>query len=87
MTSGALFTVAMLNPGLLICLLDTLQLLSYTLYLQIEFPILVVEFLETLLLFDANFLYEIVPENKYKVSAPAGFEKNEVDALFFRNGG
>lgn len=83
--SAAMGGMVFFHPALIVSLLDTLQMISYILYMQINYPVLVKDFFEIFEIFDFDFLPPIVPENKYHTSSPKGFRDNEVDGLFFRN--
>ncbi|KRX01474.1 Insulin-like growth factor binding protein, N-terminal [Pseudocohnilembus persalinus] len=73
------------NPSVLLQMLDTLQQIRYTIYMQIEFPDIVYKYFEIFDMFNFEFLPNIVPINKYYLKAPYGFELNDTDGFFFRN--
>ncbi|KRX09664.1 Insulin-like growth factor binding protein, N-terminal [Pseudocohnilembus persalinus] len=74
------------NPALIVQLVDTLQFLQYTLYLNHTFPGVMVSFFEMLSgVSDVNYLPYLTPVNGNYLPPPVGFEKYEEDAYLFSN--
>lgn len=68
-STGMLF----LHPTIIVHLLDTLQMIRYIIYLQIDYPILVIKYFEFFDAFDFSFLPNITPNNKFYTDSPGGF--------------
>lgn len=60
-------------------------MISYVLFLQIQYPKPVVDILKDFLWFSGEDLPNIIPDNKYYMSSPQGFKHYEYSALFLKN--
>lgn len=67
-------TILLLSPAIIVQLLEVLQLVSFIQYIQVNYPPVVYEFINSFNIFDFNFFPKLVGEGSYEMRAPRGFQ-------------